>query len=167
MLETPQRVILLLRTYYEAREAWDGRSAGDGVRLMPAAWNEGSYVELDRQLAELRDGHGRSLWFHTTRRYRDGEIVTVNVPVHRTLRGPVFALPDCCELEAGAVGLSDKLASVRVYRWRSDVDQAKADLGIDTLVKRMYRGRREKIVLPDLYYRRALGLPWKPEEIVA
>jgi hypothetical protein len=164
VLSAEERIRLLCRTFYEAREAWDSRSNGDGVKLMPSLWNEGSYLELELQLAELRDSPNRSLWFHTTRRYRDGEIVTVQVPVHRSARGPSFALPACCELEAGAVSVAERVANVRVYRWRSDVDQYLADLGIDTLAKRMFRGRRDRIVIPDFYYRRALGLPWKDDE---
>ena len=165
MLTASERVVLLLRTFYEAREYWDPRSSGDGVRLMPSVWHEGSYPELEARLAELRDSAERPLWFHVTRRYRDGESVSVEVPVIRTVRGPSFVLPACCELLAGAVNLSDRLTRVRCYRWRSDVDQALADVAIATLIDRMYRGRRDRIVVPDVYYRRALGLP--PREEVA
>jgi hypothetical protein len=157
------RVVLLLRTFYEAREYWDPRSAGDGPRLMPSVWHEGSYPELEFRLAELRDGPRRKLWFHVTRRYRDGEWVTIDVPVIRTLRGPSFVLPPCCESVVGGASLSDRVSRVKCYRWRSDVDQATADRGIEVLVESMYEGERERIQVPDVFYRRALGLPPREE----
>jgi hypothetical protein len=163
VLTAQERVILLLRTFYEAREYWDPRSAGDGPRLMPSVWHEGSYLELEARLSELRDSRERPLWFHATRRYRDGEQVTVEVPVIRSLRGPTFVLPPCCELIAGAVKLSESKTAVRCYRWRSDVDQALADEATQLLTDRMYRGRRDRIVVPDVFYRRALGLPPRDE----
>jgi hypothetical protein len=165
VLSAEERVILLLRTFYEAREYWDGRAAGEGVKLMPSVWHEGSYPELEDRLIELRDGRGRALWFHATRRYRDGEWVTLRVPVARTLRGPVLQLPPHCELAVGAADISEREVTVKCYRWRSDVKQATADLGIDTLVKRMYKGRRDRIIVPDAFFRRALGLP--PREEIA
>ena len=157
------RVILLLRTYYEAREHWDSRSNGSGPRLMPKTWHEGSYDELERQLALLRDGADRALWFHCTRRYRDGEHVHIIVAVQRSIRGPRYVLPESCELVAGAANVSERLASVKVYRWVKDVDQFLADLGVATLVNRMFRGRRDRIVVPDFFLRRALGLPPRDE----
>lgn len=159
MLSAEQRVVLLLRTFYEAREYWDSRSGGDGPKLMPSVWSEGSYPELEHHLAELRDGRERPLWFHVTRRYRDGDQISIEVPVLRSLRGPTFVLPAHCELVAGAVKLTEKVTRVKCYRWRSNVDQALADLGILTLIDRMYDGRRDRIVVPDVFYRRALGLP--------
>jgi len=158
-----QRVILLLRTYYEAREGWDSRSSGGGVRLMPSAWHEGSYVELERCLADLRDGENRPLWFHTTRRYRDGEHVSLQVPVHRTRLGPSFVLPACCELEAGASNVTDRYASVKVYRWRSDVRDGLAEAGVQHLTASMFQGRHWRITVPDVFYRRAVGLPLRDE----
>jgi hypothetical protein len=128
---------------------------------MPSVWHEGSYAELERRLCELRDGPDRPLWFHVTRRHRDGEIVTLEVPVIRTLRGPSFHLPPCCELIAGAVKLSDQRTSVRCYRWRSDVNEELATAAIQLLTWIMYSGRRDRIVVPDVFYRRALGLPSK------
>jgi hypothetical protein len=159
-------VISLLRTYYEAREAWDGRANGAGVKLMPRLWQEGSYAELERCLSELRDSPERRFWFHATRRYRDGSIVTLVVPVQRSLRGPHYLLPSHCELEAGAVNVSERYASVRVYRWFHEVDQVLADEGVERLVGLMYDGARERIVIPDFYYRRALGLPSRDSEPV-
>ena len=163
MLSAAERVILLLRTFYEAREWWDSRSSGDGVKLMPSVWHEGSYPELEARLAELRDSRERPLWFHATRRYRDGESVTLEVTVIRTVRGPSFVLPQCCELVAGGAQLQERTARVKCYRWRSDVDQARADEGIATLIDRMYQGRRDRIVVPDVFYRRALGLSPRDE----
>jgi hypothetical protein len=164
LLTAAERVVLLLRTFYEAREYWDARSGGDGPQLMPSVWREGSYIELERRLADLRDGADRQLWFHATRRYRDGEIVSLEVPVRRTVRGPTFTLPPCCELVAGAVKLSDERTLVRCYRWRSDVDEALAAGGVLLLTELMYDGRRDKIVVPDVFHRRALGLPPKDEK---
>jgi len=163
VLTASERVVLLLRTFYEAREWWDLRSGGNGVRLMPSVWHEGSYPELEFRLAELRDGRGRPLWFHSTRRYRDGEWVTLDVPVVRTRKGPSFTLPACCESVVGAASLSDRVSRVKCYRWRSDVNQATADHAIGVLVELMYGGRRERIQVPDVFYRRALGLPPRDE----
>jgi len=158
-----ERVVLLLRTFYEARESYGAGSVGDGVRLMPSVWHEGSYPELEFRLAELRDGRGRRLWFHSTRRYRDGEWVTLDVPVVRTRRGPSFTLPPCCESVVGAASLSDRVSRVKCYRWRSDVDQATADHAIGVLIEMMYDGSRERIQVPEVFYRRALGLPAREE----
>jgi hypothetical protein len=64
------RVTLLLRTLDDARVAREANAAGGGALLMPSAYHEGSYAELERRLDYMRDNGGRKPWWHATRRYR-------------------------------------------------------------------------------------------------
>ncbi len=67
---SPRLILVeLLRTLPDVQEAWDPRSGGGGPRLMPSAYHEGSYAELEQQLALLRDTH-RQHWWHLSHRYR-------------------------------------------------------------------------------------------------
>jgi hypothetical protein len=155
-----QRVIWLLRSFYDVRETWTGKAGDGGVGLMPKEWHEGSYAELERCCALLRDSPNRPLWFHATRRYRDGEHRTVLVHFRRGAKGPVFYLPDRCELESAGGSIEDEYrAKVRVYQWAQDVDQKVADRGVSAIAQLMYQGDTRKIQLPDVVYRLALGLP--------
>jgi hypothetical protein len=147
-----ERVEWLLRTLYDAREAWDGRADGDGfsgvLLLMPSDYTRGSYQELERCLVDMRDNGRRRLWWHATRRYRDGERKAIDVPVRRTQRGAVPILPRNCELVGGGVLSGQKRATVLVRRWPDTVRVELADAGVELLVATMYGGRRERIVLP-------------------
>ena len=58
-----RRVVGPLLTMRDVAEAWDARSGGGGVKLMPSMWHEGSYAELERVLHLLRDREW-VLWWH-------------------------------------------------------------------------------------------------------
>jgi hypothetical protein len=123
-------------------------SGGGGVKLMPSDWHRGSYRELEVALAEMRTNGCRPLWYHAVRRYRDATRATIEVLVRRTRRGPLPLLPQNAELVGGAVIIGARHARVIVRRWAADVDQQLADAGVEHLVRTMYGGRRERIVLP-------------------
>ena len=151
------RVTWLMRSYYDARECWDGRADGSGVLLMPSDFRRGSYAELERQLAEMRDNGHRREWWHTTRRYRDGMRLSLDVPVRRTQKGAIPILPRNCELVGGAVFSGARRARVLVRRWPDKVNLDLADAGVRLLVETMYDGRRDRIVLPPAVFAVAYG----------
>ncbi len=151
------RVEWLLRTFYDAREAWDGRADGSGVLLMPSDYRRGSYAELERCLADMRDNGHRREWWHVTRRFRDGRRLALEVPVRRTRQGAVPVLPRNCELVGGAVFTGSRRARVLVRRWPHNVQVELADAGVGLLVSTMYGGQRERIVLPAAVAEVAFG----------
>ena len=152
-----KRVVWLLRTYYDAREAWDGRADGEGVLLTPSDYRRGSYAELERCLAEMRDNGQRREWWHATRRYRDGTRAVLEVSVRRNRLGAVPVLPRNCELVGGAVFSGSKRARVLVRRWPDNVRVELAEAGVERLVETMYDGQRERIVLPPAVAAVAFG----------
>jgi hypothetical protein len=151
------RVVWLLRTWYDVREGYGTESTGRGVRMMPGDWSLYSYPELERCLSELRDNGHRREWWHLTRRYRDAERVTLEVPVLRTRGGAVPLLPRNCELVGGAALSGSKRARVIVRRWPGNVRVELADAGVRLLVETMYGGQRERIVLPPAVAAVAFG----------
>lgn len=168
MLEATERVELLLRTYEEARVSYGVGSTGNGVRLMPSMWHEGSYSELEGALLTLRESVRRPLWWHACQRFRWGTEHLVILPVIRRKAGPDFRLPPFTELIAGGPAVGSRFALCRVYRWRDDVDATKAADGVAALTRLMFKGRTDRIMLPQLILRRRLGLPVEGErELVA
>jgi hypothetical protein len=90
------------------------------------------------------------------------------LPVIRCKAGPDFRLPPFTELIAGGPAVGSRFAMARVYRWRDDVDPAKAADGVAALTALMFGGRSDRIQLPQLILRRRLGLPIEGErELVA
>jgi hypothetical protein len=164
-LTAEDRVVELLRTLAEAREAYGTSSTGQGVRLMSSLWWEGSYAELERAMRDLRESSRRPLWWHACQRYRWGTEHLVILPVIRRRSGAEFRLPPFCELIAGGPAIGAKHALCRIYRWREDVDAAKAQDGVAALTALMFRGRSDRIVLPKLILRRRLGLPIQDEPV--
>jgi hypothetical protein len=175
-LTAQHRVIWLIRTRNDAREEWDGRSDGGGVKLMPSAYHEGSYVELERVEALMRDA-AHSAWWHVMQRYRFGTSQTLELPVrakprrfgligeaYDRLGHDLYHLPAHCELAVGQVVSGKKTARVRVYRWDPAVDMTKVRSGVRWLTQAMYDGRRSRIVVPDELYRRLVGLPPRDEK---
>jgi hypothetical protein len=152
-----QRIVWLLRTWYDVREGYGRESTGAGVRMMPSDWGRYSYPELERCLAEMRDNGQRRLWWHCTRRYRDARRLVLDVPVRRNRLGAVPLLPANCELVGGAVYSGSKHARVLVRRWPENVRPEVADAGVRRLVELMYGGRRERIVLPPAVAEVAFG----------
>lgn len=155
-LSAEERVIELLRTLAEAREAWDGRADGEGVLLMPSMWREGSYAELEARLIDLRSEQ-RPLWWHVCHRYRFGETRVIMASVIRRRAGATFALPPRTELVAGGPSVGSKHALCRVYQWSDRVRPEVVVEGIDTLTASMYAGRFERIWLPAVVYDRMMG----------
>jgi hypothetical protein len=151
------RVVILICTLDAARVEWDGRSGGDGVKLMPSAYHEGSYQELERCLLLMQTVRP-SQWWHVLERYRWGQEQTLDVPVAIRRGGPQLRLPAHCELRSGQAVIGAKTARVRVYRWGAGVDAGKVRDGVRWLTRTMYGGRRSRIQLPDAEYRRAVGL---------
>jgi hypothetical protein len=170
VLAAEERVELLLRTYEEARVSYGVGSTGQGVRLMPSMWHEGSYSELERSLLALRESARRPLWWHACQRFRWGTEHVVVLPVKRNRLGAEFLLPRDCNFEviAGGPAVGSKHAVARIYRWTEAVDVGKAIEGVAALTALMFGGRSDRIQLPQLILRRRLGLPIEGErELVA
>lgn len=154
------KIVELLRTLDLAREAWDSRSNGNGGPiLMPSLYHDGSYDELEKRLAEMRESAATKLtWWHTTRRWRYVVEVGMLVKVVRRARGPELMLPPRCELMTGTSISGDGWAKVTVRRWHELVDEGRAWEGVEHLKARMHGGDVEQIRLPDPLLRRALGM---------
>jgi hypothetical protein len=161
-LTPKQTLIELLRTLDDARSAWESGSKGDGVVLMPAVYQEGSYAELERRLAQMRESAHRPLWWHVSHRHRWGIERRREVPVRRTRMGPEPQLEPNCEL-LGIGEVSGKLMLVNVYEWSPSVDEAQVNRGLAHLLTVMHGGEAWMMHLPLVYMYRALGMP-PPEE---
>ena len=159
-------MVELLRTLTEARIAYSYESTGDGVRLMPSMYSEGSYAELESRLRDLRESRRRQLWWHISQRYRFGVERLIVCPVVRRRTGPEFCLPPHCELVAGGPAIGARAAYCRVYRWRAEVNLELVAQGVSVLTRSMFGGESQRIVLPQVVLRRVLGMP-EPEAEVA
>lgn len=144
-------MVVLLRTLEEARECYGAPSTGEGVRLMPSMYNEGSYAELELHLARLRCER-RQIWWHTCQRYRWGRETTRVVKARNTKAGVLLDTPGDCELAARPLLVANGWARVRVYRWDSRVDMTLAAAGVADLAEHMHGGRWDCIELPQLLY---------------
>lgn len=165
-LSATARVVLLLRTFNEARVSYSVESTGNGLTLMPSDWHEGSYEELERRLVEQREAH-RELWRHVGYRYRWGDERLIVCPVVRRMRGSEFVLPGNCELIAGGPSVGNRVALARVYRWADFVDDGKVVKGVTMLTESMFAGEHWRIMLPLSLLRRELGLPVEGERELA
>ncbi len=151
-----QRVQILLRTLDDARIAWEANAAGGGALLMPSAYHEGSYRELERCMIEMREnGHSARV-----------VACPASLPSRRTTHdhgpgssasGPRPVLPKRVELVAGGTVSGDRTARVRVYVWDERVDQQLADEGVRLLVRIMYDGDRQRITVPKAIWDAAVG----------
>jgi len=160
---TPTATLVeLLRTLDEARTAWEAGSRGDGVVMMPSAYHEGSYAELELRLTEMRDNGRRPEWWHLSHRHRWGTERQRHVPVRRTRRGPEPVLPGHTEL-LGVSTVTGNTVLVNVYEWSPRVDERMVERGLAYLLTTMHEGDRWRLQLPVLYLYRALGLP-PPDE---
>ena len=159
-LDAEARVVALMRTLYEAEVSYGIPSSETQSRgwPMPSLWNEGSYAELERCLAILREGPQRPLWWHACYRYRFGVEKVVVVRVRRLRKGPKLDLPPRSELIAGGAAVGSKAVYARIYQWSADVDQDMADQGVKVLTEMMFGGREELIQLPKSVLYRRLGL---------
>jgi hypothetical protein len=154
-----QRLIELIRTLHDAQTTWNPQSNGDGPRLMPTMWTQGSYAELEHQLRNLRDNpETRTAWWHTSHRYRWGTTRKTTVPIRRTRQGPVPRLPANTELVSAGT-IDGHHQHVVVYQWRLDVNQAHVNNGIDVLLERMHNGQPHMIRIPHDIYCHAAGIP--------
>lgn len=161
------RVIELLRTIDDARVAWEAGAAGGGASVMPSVWNEGSYQRLEEALVELRDSDDtRRLWWHASFRYRYVDLVWVDVPVRKTVRGPVLVMPARSELVARGSLHGERRARVRVRRWSDAVDDKLAAQGVRHLAW-LLRDDPKGIHLPAVFFWRSLGIPLPEERKVA
>lgn len=148
-LNVQQRVELLLRSYNDALHAWDPGSGGDGVRLMPSMWNEGSYTELERALRELREGppRERQLWWHVSARYLwTGERIGA-VAVRRSRLGPVAIPPRHAEIEV-IIEMGHASARARLRTWSEAVRDDLVREGVHEISERMYGGDVGRVVVP-------------------
>lgn len=144
-----QRVELLLRSYNDALHAWDPGSGGDGVRMMPSMWNEGSYVELERVLRQLREGppRERQLWWHVSARYLwTGERIGA-VMVKRSRLGPVAIPPRNSEI-AVIIEMGHASARARLVTWSELVNDALVREGVQEIARRMFDGDVGRVVVP-------------------
>lgn len=182
-LTAQQRVVHLLRSLNDAKNDYGETSTGDGVRLMPSGYHEGSYAELERVLALMRGclpGCGRKRpgvayrhlgaclaypYWHVAERYLRGDTQTIEVGVVIRRGGSELLIPRHCELVIGQAVSGVKTARVRVYRWNPIVKQREIERGVRWITQTMYDGRRSKIQLPDDLYRRVLGLPPRDERL--
>ena len=140
---------MLLSTSRLAAEAWDARSNGGGVRLMPRLWHQGSYAELERSLHRMRDagGHERRLWWQLHSRFVWTEERVARVPVRRTQQGPVPLAPRCSEVVV-VLELGRREAVVRLRVWDGAVVGALVEEGLHELAGQMFRGDRERVIVP-------------------
>lgn len=147
-LTATQRIEMLLRTLDDARSAWHSGSGGDGVIQMPSMYHKGSYQELERTLAELRDfAPTRRYWLALNERYRWGDIVWEWVAVERRHGNPHYKLPKRSELQLVGEHTSTK-AHVRLYRWSSKLDERAVNVGLELLRRLMFNGDYTRIMLP-------------------
>lgn len=144
-----RRVIQLLRTYTDALHDWDGGSNGDGVKLMPSMWNEGSYDELENALRKMRDGgpRDRQQWWHVSARYFWTDQKTVSVPVRRSRLGPLAVAPRHAEIDV-IIEMSYASARVRVTTWSAEVSMDLVRQGVARLADLMYDGDVGRVVVP-------------------
>jgi hypothetical protein len=161
-LNPKKTLIELLRTLDDARTAWEAGSKGDGVVLMPAVYQEGSYAELELRLAEMREGAQRREWWHVSHRYRWGNECRREVPARRTRLGPEPLLGRNCEL-LGIVEVNGRSMVVNLYEWSTAVDDGMVGRGLTHLLSIMHGGDPWRMHLPLVYLYRALGMP-PPEE---
>lgn len=161
--EKRERILLLLRSYRDARETLQSGDSGgvsgehgDRLLLMPNVWRRGSYGELEVCLAELRVKSPRA-FRHLRDRYLNGERVKLYRAYKRTGRGeidirlrpneeivcpPVLPLKRPKGYEPGQedwLDLRDDLAMVVVHRWDKTVDPRVVSLAVDWLTQR-FRG---------------------------
>lgn len=161
-LTSKETLIELLRSLDEVRTGWDTRSRGDGPVLMPSMYHEGSYSELERRLAEMREGGYRREWWHVSYRHRWGVERRRSVPVRRTRFGPEPVLNGHCEL-LGTGEVNGKVIVVNLYEWSDEVDEEIVGRGLTRLLATMYDGDVQRLQLPLFYLYRAMGLP-PPDE---
>lgn len=140
--------MLLLRTLADALVDWQPSADGSGVTFMPSMYHEGSYAELERALAEMRESGHRPQWWHVCHRYRWGVEQWLVAPVTRTQTGQIIHLPANTELVASGPAVGPKHALVRVYRWHDRVRPVLVAEGVEWLVLNMYQGDYGRINLP-------------------
>lgn len=124
---------------------------------MPSMYSTGSYAELERALAEMREGH-RQLWWHVNQRYRFGQRRLMMAPLRKTRTGLQFMLPPRTERISSSLFPVGKTSLIYVYQWS---DQVRPDLvkqGVTALTQTMYSGDTQRIVLPVLLLKQRLGL---------
>jgi hypothetical protein len=145
-----RRVVVLLRTLNDARQAWDVRSGGDGVLLMPSMYREGSYVELERVLRVMRDSTGhdvRQMWWNVSARFIWVQRRLVTVHVSRSRKGPVPQVPPFSELET-VVDLQGNEARIRLSCWNDRVADELVERGVSWIADSMFDGDPGRVVLP-------------------
>jgi len=148
-MNVQQRVEMLLRSYNDALHAWDPGSGGDGVRLMPSMWNEGSYVELERVLRDLREGppRERQLWWHVSARFLWTSERIGAVMVKRSRLGPVAIPPRYAEI-AVIIEMGHASARARLVTWSAAVRDDLVREGVEEIARRMYGGDFGRVIVP-------------------
>lgn len=149
MRAVERRVVALLESYNDALHDWNGGASGDGVRLMPSMWNEGSYAELENALRKMRDGSPktRQQWWHVSARYLWTEEVVADVEVRRSRLGPVAVPPPYAEI-AVVLEMSHSRARARLATWSRDVRDELVHEGVTSLADLMYGGDVGRVVVP-------------------
>ena len=151
-------VIELLKTLDEALTDFVPWTDGGGVKLMPSAYREGSYIELETRLREMRDGEYHREWWHISERYLWGKIKRSPVRTRKTVKGRIPILPPRSELEIAGESIGGGLQVVQYYTWRSTVDPKVVERGIARLVLTMYDGDTTQLRLPNIFLWRLLGI---------
>jgi len=158
VISSRQVLTELLRTLADAQTAWDARSGSGGVLLMPSPYHEGSYAELERRLAAMRDHpRQRTYWWHLSHRYRWGITHREHLPYRSTRQGPRPRLRPCTELVSAGPTQGKHMACI-VYEWRPEVQPLLVETGIDLLLATMHAGNPARIRLPQAAWERLLGV---------
>ena len=154
---SPQaKVVTLLRTLSEAREAYDvhGDMGGDSAGWpLPAIYSCYSYPELERCLSTMRDNGNRPLWWHLSYRYRFGIVKWGRVQVVRRNNNPRYIPPQRTEIIALGEH-SGTWAQARLYCWSTLVDTVQVERGIDYLTSIMHNGNHWDIQVPAVFLER-------------
>lgn len=150
-------IVELIRTLDEARTDQHPSGDGGGVIQMPVLYTHGSYAELERRLAEMRDSEFRQQWWHLSMRYRWGCVRRLHVRSRKTRKGRVPEIPARTELRI-IEGMSiDGLVWVHCYLWSDRVEPRFVNAGVRRLLATMYDGDTSKLTLPREFLERLLS----------
>jgi hypothetical protein len=128
-----QKLILLLQTLEDAQTSWHTGTGNGGPQLMPSAYHQGSYPELEAALRTMRDNPTtRPWWWPLNQRYRWGTLHRTKLTYRRTIKGPRPQLPPNTELiNTGTT--NGQTMQATIYRWTPTVDHPTVSQALDHL----------------------------------
>lgn len=154
------KLIQLIRTLDEAQTTWHKGAQGEGPRLMPSLYHEGSYQELEHRLAEMRDNPAqRTNWWHLCQRYRWGTLERTTLTYTVTRQGRRPHLPANTELihQGNATAGHPPRINVTLYR-HPPTDPDRINAALDHLATTMHGGNTTRIRLPLSLLYTTLGI---------